>query len=188
MQQHLPIKHKIQGIVDKCTCTTCRWRDVYILEVWTQRECVLTGKPCVMGSSILKRRILALNLVQALMGSLGSQNIHPMLEKKTWSYRIISAQRKFSNQVLCNIIKILYNHRITVYSKERNAFNSSDSRHTHFILIMSMPVTVRLTWSPAAAQSNASSWRVIPGERERERERERRLYFKDESLIFFSFL
>lgn len=28
--------------------------------------------------------------------------------------------------------------------------------------MMSMPVTVRLTWSPAAAQSRASSWRVIP--------------------------
>lgn len=28
--------------------------------------------------------------------------------------------------------------------------------------MISMPVTVRLTWSPAAAQSKGSSWRVIP--------------------------
>ncbi len=34
------------------------------------------------GTSILKRRILARNLVQALMGSLGSQNIHPTLERE----------------------------------------------------------------------------------------------------------
>lgn len=39
----------------------------------------------------------------------------------------------------------------------------------HLILMMSMPVTVRLTWSPAAAQSNGSSWRVIP-EQERDTE------------------
>lgn len=32
----------------------------------------------------------------------------------------------------------------------------------YFILMMSMPVTVRLTWSPAAAQSRGSSCRVIP--------------------------
>lgn len=35
----------------------------------------------------------------------------------------------------------------------------------YFILMMSMPVTVRLTWSPAAAQSRGSSCRVIPATR-----------------------
>lgn len=43
--------------------------------------CLLTGKPCVMGTSILKRRILALNIVQAPMGSLGSQNTQPTLQE-----------------------------------------------------------------------------------------------------------
>lgn len=38
----------------------------------------------------------------------------------------------------------------------------------HFILMMSMPVTVRLTWSPAAAQSKGSSWRVMPATRQGE--------------------
>lgn len=39
----------------------------------TQRAS-LTGKPCVMGTSMLKRRIRALNRVQMGIGSLGSQN------------------------------------------------------------------------------------------------------------------
>lgn len=43
--------------------------------------CLLTGKPCVMGTSILKRRILALNLVQIPIGSLGSQTTQPTLHE-----------------------------------------------------------------------------------------------------------
>lgn len=35
-------------------------------------------------------------------------------------------------------------------------------KRVYLILMMSMPVTVRLTWSPAAAQSKASSCSVIP--------------------------
>lgn len=38
--------------------------------------------------------------------------------------------------------------------------------NTHLIFMMSIPVTVRLTWSPAAAQSNGSSWRVTPAQRQ----------------------
>lgn len=34
--------------------------------------------------------------------------------------------------------------------------------------MMSIPVTVRLTWSPAAAQSNGSSCRVIPAHKDTE--------------------
>lgn len=40
----------------------------------------LTGKPCVMGISILKMRTRALNRVQTRIGSLGSQNTQPILE------------------------------------------------------------------------------------------------------------
>ncbi len=74
------------------------------------------------GNSILKRRILARNLVQALMGSLGSQNIHPTLER----------EEKTS-------------YMITESESEPRVFHTSVSLHAHFILMMSMPVTVRLT-------------------------------------------
>lgn len=41
---------------------------------------LLTGKPCVMGTSMLKRRILARNRVQTRIGSFGWQNTQPTLE------------------------------------------------------------------------------------------------------------
>lgn len=59
------LKHKELEV--DCVCVCVCWP-------------ALTGKPCVMGSSILKRRIRALNRVQTLIGSLGSQNTQPTLE------------------------------------------------------------------------------------------------------------
>lgn len=100
------------------------------------RFCLLTGKPCVTGTSILKRRILALNLVQTLMGSLGSQNTQPTLQEIRY---VIPTKHDWTS------VRVFF--------------------FVYFILMMSMPVTVRLTWSPAAAQSRGSSCRVIPATR-----------------------
>lgn len=71
------------------------------------------------------------------MGSLGSQKTQPTLQG--------GVEAKSSDFISCHL------------------FDTSDIIF-YFILMMSMPVSVRLTWSPAAAQSRASSCRVIPAE------------------------
>lgn len=74
----------------KCAIKILKKKTVGIMTVWVI-VCllVLTGKPCVMGTSILKRRIRALNRVQTRMGSLGSQNTHPTLERSKLSLNVV---------------------------------------------------------------------------------------------------
>lgn len=70
-------------------------------EQFSQR---LTGNPLVIGTSILKMRTRALNRVQTLMGSLGSQNTQPTLQERT----------KKSNKQMCLDIKVLNNYPFPV--------------------------------------------------------------------------
>ena len=108
----------------------------------------LTGKPCVMGTSILKRRIRALNRVQTRIGSLGSQTTQPTLERGKLSVK--AATHVAFTDCIC-LLTCLEQFKLSTWRRNRVQMFG------YFILMMSMPVTVRLMWSPAAAQSRGSS-------------------------------
>lgn len=130
---HLHIPHKN---MQRCLYT----RNLSTERVFSHREALRDGK------FYIKEKNSCSESCAGSDGLFGITEYTSNARKKNMIIQnMISAQRKFPNQVLCKVIKTLYNHNITVYSKKRNAFNTSDSFHTHFILMMSMPVTVRLT-------------------------------------------
>lgn len=113
-----------------------------------------------MGTSILKRRILALNRVQTRMGSLGSQKTQPTLQGGVKAKGSVFQGEDFlawhfyiNNTIISAILPFFF------------LLHSFWTIFFYFILMMSIPVSVRLMWSPATAQSRASSCRVIPAEK-----------------------